>query len=109
MARTRRKRRRAPGHLRAGARARARSTVQETVEKSVAGRVVLSAAFVIVLASLVVVNLPESQLHRDLVRPARAIAIGTTLEQSWGVYAPDPRRQVIELEARLRFADGTTR
>ena len=79
------------------------------MEKSVAGRVVLSVCFLIVLASLVVVNLPESQLRRDLVRPARAIAIGTSLEQSWGVFAPDPRRQVIELEARLRFADGTTR
>jgi len=85
------------------------STVQETLEKSIAGRVLLSVGVLIVVASLVIVNLPESQLRRDVVRPARAIAIGTSLEQSWGVFAPDPRRQVIELEARLRFADGTTR
>ena len=37
----------------------------------------------------------------------RPFVEATGLDQNWGVFAPNPRRQGIELEARIVFADGT--
>src|SRR5207247_3327303 len=83
---------------------------QERVERSIAGRVVLSLAIPFVLLCLAIWNMPSSRLHDDLVKDFVRPAIGIMgLEQNWAVFAPDPRRQVEFLEGRLTFADGTTR
>ena len=32
--------------------------------------------------------------------------IATGLDQNWGVFSPDPRRQSLDLVGRVRYADG---
>lgn len=81
---------------------------QERVEGAPVGRGVISAFVVVTIASLVVWNLPESQLQRDLAPTARAYVNTVGLDQNWGIFAPDPRREVLALEARLTYLGGRT-
>src|SRR6056297_163393 len=56
---------------------------------------------------IVAPNMPASPLRVqvDAVwRPAELIG----LEQSWGVFSPDPRAQSLDVRARVEFADGST-
>jgi len=62
----------------------------------------------VTLASAVVANLPQSKLRRDALTVARPYLNATGLDQSWGVFAPEPRREPSALRARARFADGST-
>ena len=65
--------------------------------------------FVIVtLASAVIANLPQSKLRRDAFTAARPYLNATGLDQSWGVFAPEPRRESVALRAVIRYADGGT-
>jgi hypothetical protein len=32
---------------------------------------------------------------------------GLDLEQNWGVFAPDPRQETVDVLARVSFADGS--
>jgi hypothetical protein len=46
---------------------------------------------------------------RDAVRePGLRVQRLTTSEMQWGVFAPDPRRSSLKLQARVEFADGST-
>lgn len=82
-------------------------TVQERVERSPGGRAVLSGVILFISAVLLGVTLPDSpiqgQIHR-LVRPMRDM-VG--LYQGWGVFAPNPRNESWEVEARISYSDGT--
>jgi hypothetical protein len=72
------------------------------------GRGVISAFIVVTLAALVITNLPSSHLRAKLMTPAEPYLNVLGLDQNWGIFAPDPRRQVLELEARLRYPDGSS-
>jgi hypothetical protein len=78
----------------------------ERFEASAPGRVLLSVALVLVLASIVVVNLPESKLRSTASEVANPVVNGLGLTQNWNVFAPEPRRQSIGLEARVTFVGG---
>lgn len=79
----------------------------ERFEASQAGRALLSVLLVAVLASVVVVNLPDSKLRMKASKAADPLVNALGLTQNWNVFAPDPRRQSIGLEARVTFADGS--
>ncbi len=83
--------------------------VQERVESSVAGRVLISLFIVVILAAVVVWNLPESELSRQGRYRLTPVISATGLDQTWAVFAPDPPRQEFELEALIAYADGTAR
>lgn len=79
---------------------------QDRIEASRYGRAAISAFVAATVLSLVVWNLPESEL-RSRAFPVVETYIGLTgLGQNWGVFAPDPRRETISLAARARYADG---
>lgn len=80
--------------------------MQERLESSVAGRVALSIFVVATLLSLVFWNLPDSEIKRKSLRVVRPYVTALSLEQNWGVFSPDPRRQTLDLVARVRYADG---
>ncbi len=86
----------------------ARRQVSERVERSPAGRLVISAAIVLVLLVQVATHLPPSALDRALAPTANRVIRMLGIEQAWGVFAPDPRATSLELEARVTFADGST-
>lgn len=83
-------------------------SVQERLESSTAGRVVISLFLLITVISLVVWNLPQSELKKQGLKPVRPYVNATGLDQNWGVFAPPPR-QLVVLEARIAYEDGVQR
>jgi hypothetical protein len=81
--------------------------VQQRLETSVAGRAAISVFLLVTLASLVVWNMPNSELQRKSLKVVRPYVTALSLEQNWGVFAPDPRRETLDFLARVRFADGS--
>ncbi len=84
-------------------------SLQERAEGTRLGRLLISALLLITLATTIVVNLPGSRLTRDAVRVAGRYLNVTGLDQSWSLFAPDPRLRSIAIEARVQYADGSTR
>jgi hypothetical protein len=80
--------------------------MQERLESSAVGRAGISTFLAVTVLSVVVWNLPESGLKREALRMASPYVIATGLDQNWGVFSPDPRRQSLDLVARVRYADG---
>jgi hypothetical protein len=81
----------------------------ERLEASQAGRVLLSICLAFVLVGIVVFNLPESKLKAKVSTATRPVVNALGLNQNWNVFAPDPRRQSIGLEARVTMSDGSQR
>jgi hypothetical protein len=85
-----------------------RIRVQQRLESSVAGRAAISVFLLFTVFSLVVWNLPSSEIKRRAFKVVRPYITATSLDQNWGVFAPDPRRISIDIQARVRYADGTS-
>jgi hypothetical protein len=83
--------------------------VQERLESSAVGRAVISAFAVVTVVALALWNLPDSEIKRKALTVVRPYVTALGLEQNWGVFAPDPRRESLELVARVEYADGTER
>lgn len=83
--------------------------VQERLEASVRGRVLISMLVALVLGAIIASNLPESDLRGKTEFRVRPFVNAAGLDQSWAVFAPDPPRQELELEARIVYDDGTER
>ena len=81
---------------------------QEALEESDLGRIVISALVIVALVAVIAANLPDSHLKRRLTDVADPAIDATGLVQVWGVFAPDPRRTIVAMEGRVRFADGST-
>lgn len=82
-------------------------SVQERIESSDVGRVLISAGIVLLLVAMLALNLPSSQLRAWFTTVGRPVAQVTSLEQAWTVFAPDPRQIWLEASATIRYADGT--
>ena len=84
-------------------------SLQQRIEDSVPGRALISLLIVFTLLAVVVINLPDSALRRSLSKTTQPYLNAIGLDQAWGVFAPDPRRESIRLEVRLGYPDGTDR
>jgi hypothetical protein len=80
--------------------------VQQRLESSTAGRIAISVFLAFTVFSLVVWNLPTSEIKRKSLKVVRPYITLTSLDQNWGVFSPDPRRISIDIVARVRYADG---
>lgn len=69
---------------------------------------VVSVLLIIVLAAVVVWNLPDSGLRRSIIPVVTPLMRATGLNQSWTVFAPDPPRLSLEVVARIDYSDGTS-
>jgi hypothetical protein len=83
-------------------------TRQERVDAHPVGRALISALIVLTLVSMIVSNLPPSELRIRSMRAAKPILDVTGLHQNWNLFAPNPRRVTLQLVARITYADGTT-
>jgi hypothetical protein len=81
--------------------------LQERFESTAAGRAAISAFIAVSLVFVAAVNLPRSSLRHDLLTPGQPYLNALGLDQRWDVFAPEPRKQVIDLVARVTFADGS--
>jgi hypothetical protein len=77
------------------------------LESTVAGRVLVNAVLVATLLSIVVVNLPASQLKQDLGRLTTPYVQATGLDQNWAVFSA-PRTLSAYVYGVVEFADGST-
>lgn len=77
------------------------------LESSDLGRVVLSALIVVILVSLIAFAAPDSAPQRTVLRSATPLLAATGLGQGWGMFAPDPRHELLRLTADVHNADGS--
>jgi len=82
--------------------------LQQRLETHWVGRALISAFLLVTLASILVTNLTESRLKYDLSLRSQPYLQALGLDQGWGVFAPDPRRHVSYLSAKVKYADGST-
>jgi hypothetical protein len=87
-------------------------TLAERLEHTLVVRVLVSIVIVVLVGAQVFAHIPEGEideeLRDDLRNPALTIQRLTTTEMQWGVFAPEPRRTSLRLEADVEFADGST-
>ncbi len=74
-------------------------------ERSVAGRVLISIAVVVVIVAVVVLNMPDSQLRSDASRYTLPVVNATGLNQNWAIFS-DPRTISAYVDGRIDFSDG---
>jgi len=85
---------------------RALTGVQERAERTLFGQAVISALIVIVLATGIIWCLPDSTIKSRLQPVVTPIAVGSGLDQYWGVFAPNPPRQVENIDVHVTLASG---
>ena len=83
--------------------------LSERFERSWIGRLVISIGVTVLLLALVGTHLPESALARSVREPSDRVMQMAASEQTWAVFAPNPRSVSLRLEAVVSFADGSTR
>jgi hypothetical protein len=83
------------------------TSLQQRFERSRVGRVVISLFVLATLITVLTANLPASHLQTVLQRFDHPYLNAANLQQNWGVFAPDPRQQTVEVLARVTFADGS--
>jgi predicted DCC family thiol-disulfide oxidoreductase YuxK len=79
---------------------------QQRFEQSPFGRGALSTVIVVSLIAIVAINLPGSDLRRQLLRPGQPYLNALGLDQNWSLFAPNPRRVVIDVSAAVTYDDG---
>jgi len=83
--------------------------LQERVESSPSGRALITGVLIFILASLVAANIPNtSYLQRKLNSIVEPVRDSVGLDQTWSVFAPEPRRQTFALNAQIKYNDGTS-
>lgn len=82
--------------------------LSERFERSPAGRLAIHALVVLLLLAEIGTNLPASAVERAVGKPANQLVRALASEQTWGVFAPDPRRISVTLRGRVTFVDGST-
>ena len=80
--------------------------MQERLERSRAGRVGISLFVIVVVASIVASGLTNGSLKPALLRHDQKLLALTGLDQRWDIFAPDPRRKVVDVRATIAYADG---
>ncbi len=85
------------------------SQLQARAEASDFGRGIISAFIVVTLGLVLATNLPSSPLRDKLMAPGQPYLNALGLDQSWAIFAPEPRRFAIDLRAVVRYDDGSTR
>jgi len=80
----------------------------ERFERSRVGQTLIVGVITIVLLSEVGTHLPDSAFQRSVEPTADRIIHWAGSEQTWAVFAPNPRSISLQLGAVVTFADGTT-
>ena len=84
-----------------------RTSLQERFERTRVGRVLISLFIVLMLVVLLTANLPSSWLGTELLKADHSYLYAVGMDQNWGVFAPDPRSQTVDVVALVTFQDGS--
>ena len=85
-----------------------RASLQERFESSRVGRILISVFVVVTVAAIVMTNTQDSKLRREFVRIGQPYLNALGLDQAWDGFAPDPRREVVDLRADVTCENGRT-
>jgi hypothetical protein len=85
----------------------AAETLDETGSLSRRKRVGISMLIVLTLVAILASNAPNSLIKEGLLHLTRPYLLATGLDQSWGVFAPNPPRATNNVVARIDRADGS--
>jgi len=83
--------------------------VQQRLESSCVGRVLLSIGILVVLGGILTWNLPTSELSRKTQPAFQRFMLASGLDQTWSLFAPDPPTTELNLRARILYDDGAER
>ena len=81
--------------------------MQQHLESSRVGRLLISVFVAATVGAMVIWNMPSSKLRTEGLRFAGPYVRAAGLDQNWSVFAPNPYRDSFVLSARVTFADGT--
>ena len=81
------------------------ASLQERLESSRIGRWFISVLVAVIVAGIVVANLPAGAVQRRLAAVTRPYVNATGLDQRWSMFT-SPRRDILYLKARVVHADG---
>ena len=81
--------------------------LQERIESSRAGQIVLSLFIVVTLVAIGITVMPDSLLRREASKVTDPYLKATGLEQRWRIFAPTQRPFSLRLEAQVRYDDGS--
>ena len=81
-------------------------SLQEDIEANPVGRALISVAIVFTILGFIFNNIPDSALKTRAGSITRPFINSVGLDQNWGVFAPNPRSQVLQLHARITYDDG---
>jgi hypothetical protein len=84
-----------------------RSRLQARIESTAPGRALISLFAVSTVFTVLVVNMPDSELKDHLLVPFAPVLRATGLDQNWGVFS-DVRSVSVFVEGRVQAADGST-
>lgn len=84
------------------------SNLLERAESTDVGRGIISAFLILTVGFVLATNLPASPLRATLLATGQPYLNALGLDQTWAVFAPEPRRAVIDLRAVVRYDDGST-
>jgi hypothetical protein len=76
--------------------------------QSIRGQALINSVLIVTLAAVLVANLPDSVVKTRLIAPANTYLTALGLGQNWGVFAPNPRRDVIYVTGEIEDSDGNT-
>lgn len=82
-------------------------SLSERVERSSWGQLVISGLVLLLVLVQVGTHLPDSPIKSEVGDDANRIVRLLASEQSWGVFAPDPRGTTLDMEARITYEDGS--
>jgi hypothetical protein len=83
--------------------------LSERIERSRVGRTLISAAVALLLLAQLGTHLPPSALERAVGEASHRFVRLAAADQSWAVFAPNPRSTSLDLEALVTLDDGSTR
>jgi hypothetical protein len=81
--------------------------IQERFEVHPLGRAIIAGLLLFIFGALLSSNMPPSELQHQINRLVEPVRNGVGLDQTWSVFAPEPRSQVWGLVARITYDDGT--
>jgi hypothetical protein len=75
---------------------------------SIRGQALINFFLIVTLAAVLVANLPDSVVKARLIAPAHSYLTALGIGQNWGVFAPNPRRDVIFVAGEIEYSDGSS-
>jgi len=82
-------------------------TLQMRFESSRRGRAVITIGLIVTLAAILISLLPASAIKNRLLPVAQPYLNAVGVGEDWGVFAPNPRKEVIYAGGVIKYSDGS--